>query len=134
MENLFSPTRATVAMASGEPGAPGFSGASTSAPKAREILAPPPSRVARGPEAAFAVEVLSMPCAAVVAGAAMVVGAGAEADVPEAVAGVVVVAGVLLALATVVAAEGAATAADAVAVPFAFVPVTVVAGVAAGIA
>ena len=54
MENLFSPTRATVAMASGEPGAPGFSGASTSAPKAREILAPPPSRVARGPEAAFA--------------------------------------------------------------------------------
>ena len=133
MENLFSPTRATVAMASGEPGAPGFSGASTSAPKAREILAPPPSRVARGPEAAFAVEVLSMPCAAVVVGAAMVVGAGAEADVPEAVAGVVV-AGVLLALATGVAAEGVATAADAVAVPFAFVPVTVVAGVAAGIA
>ena len=63
MENLFSPTRATVAMASGEPGAPGFSGASTSAPKASEILAPPPSRVARGPEAAFAVEVLSMPVA-----------------------------------------------------------------------
>ena len=74
-----------------------------------------------------------MPCAAVVAGAAMVVGAGAVADVPEAVAGVVV-AGVLLALATGVAAEGVATAADAVAVPFAFVPVTVAAGVAAGIA
>ena len=64
----------------------------------------------------------------------MVVGAGAEADVPEAVAGVVVVAGVLLAFATAVAAEGAATAADAVAVPFSFVPVTVAAGVAAGIA
>ena len=133
MENLFSPTRATVAMASSEPGAPGFSGVSTSAPKASEILAPPPSRVARGPEAAFAVEVLSMPCAAVVVGAAMVVGAGAEADVPEAVAGVVV-AGVLLALATGVAAEGVATAADAVAARFAVAPVAVVAGVAEGVA
>ena len=113
MENLFSPTRATVAMASGEPGAPGFSGASTSAPKAREILAPWPSRVARGPEAAFVVEVLFMPCAVAVAGAAAAV-------VPEAAVAVVagvVVPGVLLALATVVAADvGAATATDAVVV------------------
>ena len=123
MENLFRPTRAAVAMASGEPGAPGFSGASTSAPKASEMRAPPPSRVAKGPEAVFGVEVLSVPCAAVVPEAAVTVVAG------------VVVPGVLLALATVVAAEaGVATAADAVAVPFSFVPVTVAAGVAAGIA